>query len=107
MWHAGKLVVGFLRFLILKNFNVKVYLDSGHTYPSEITRIICSETICIASTGSPAELSPSTLSPVNHSLGKLEILLIVSVCVMTLLYIYNYVKNENVLLKRSVLEGDY
>ena len=25
-------------------------------------------------TGSPAELSPTTLSPVNHSLGKLQIL---------------------------------
>jgi len=72
-------------------------VDNGYTYLSEIMRIVCSETICIASTGSPAELSPSTLSPVNHSLGKLEILLIISLCVMTFLYMYNDMKNESVL----------
>lgn len=72
-------------------------------------RIICYETICIASTGSPAELSPSTLSPVNHSLGKLEILLIVSVCVMTLLYIYIITLKMKMYFKkvRAVLGGDY
>lgn len=87
----------FLRFLIPKNFNVKLYLDNGYSYLSEIMRVICSETICIASTGSPAELSPSTLSPVNHSLGKLEILKIISPCVVTLHYICNYFKSESAL----------
>lgn len=74
-------------------------LDNGCAYWSETNKQkkIALKPVCLASTGSPAELSPSTLSPVNHSLGKLEILKIISPCVVTLHYICNYFKSESAL----------